>query len=829
MTRKTGSDRHNHVNETSADYSSAPPKRMFTPASFAEMLNPEDFSQSIKVGPSNLPPVVSFYGLKGGAGRSLCLAYSAVLLARRGLKVGVIDFDFEAPGLHAIFDIENSSVGSLAILEEGNYRNRKLDIWSSIETIPIESKGKVMVMTAGRINAQYLLRLDNLRPMLWNEYDSQPVSRLLSGFTRDEFDVVLIDCRTGFHGITASVLFHYSDLVVALFPLSEQIWDGAYILSEAWKNTRQIREDEPEWIIVPSMVPSGKEGKTLLNRFAIRLGKLFSPEDEYDETADLEDLGLVPDGIPYHPSIAAEGTVPRKFSPAGAWRIFEPLVERIAVSLAVDSSVHIVGSVDFGKILAETDIPAADGFAEALKPDDISYLLVPSEDLQEALEPSMGIIVGAKGSGKTLAWRCCVELERSHEWVRKNEGYAYLVGHPPKPELDPSAISITRAQFEQLERDGQMKHNMSSYEQFWIFYALYRLCRRFDDLPDALSKLLPLKLRGKFKRAMSAEKPDLKVIIKERDILDCAEDLLLVTDQFLRDRGPENEKYIFCYDGLDTDFQSVGDDWVERRNRFIKGLLLLVSEYRGRLHRILFKVFLREDIYISIEGLQNKSHMEAYKKELKFQSRDLWRLAMNLVYKESDTFKNYIFSAAPGLNPPWDVEEKKLMDLLDVIWGNSLGKGNKSISTNYIIKRIRDAQGRLFPRTFVQMMRQAFLHAKASLPASDRVLPHQSLTRGVEEASAQRTQDLTAEYVELKDYFDALHGMRANFDRDTFEEHLTAHLKKSGKKTTKEVNWILDRLETVGVISKKESADGTLFSVALMYRSGLGVKGAGLK
>ena len=47
--------------------------------------------------------IVTFYSYKGGVGRSMALANIAVLLARRALKVLVVDWDLEAPGLERYF------------------------------------------------------------------------------------------------------------------------------------------------------------------------------------------------------------------------------------------------------------------------------------------------------------------------------------------------------------------------------------------------------------------------------------------------------------------------------------------------------------------------------------------------------------------------------------------------------------------------------------------------------------------------------------------------------------------------------------------------------
>src|SRR5450756_2461340 len=47
--------------------------------------------------------IVTFYSFKGGAGRTMALANVAWILASNGLKVLVVDWDLDSPGLHRYF------------------------------------------------------------------------------------------------------------------------------------------------------------------------------------------------------------------------------------------------------------------------------------------------------------------------------------------------------------------------------------------------------------------------------------------------------------------------------------------------------------------------------------------------------------------------------------------------------------------------------------------------------------------------------------------------------------------------------------------------------
>jgi len=61
--------------------------------------------QTEELDPDDRPPgrIITFYSYKGGTGRSMALANVAWILAMHGRRVLVIDWDFEAPGLHRYY------------------------------------------------------------------------------------------------------------------------------------------------------------------------------------------------------------------------------------------------------------------------------------------------------------------------------------------------------------------------------------------------------------------------------------------------------------------------------------------------------------------------------------------------------------------------------------------------------------------------------------------------------------------------------------------------------------------------------------------------------
>jgi MinD-like ATPase involved in chromosome partitioning or flagellar assembly len=54
--------------------------------------------------------IITFYSYKGGVGRSMALANVADLMARSGLRVLIVDFDLEAPGLEHFFPVDHEEI-----------------------------------------------------------------------------------------------------------------------------------------------------------------------------------------------------------------------------------------------------------------------------------------------------------------------------------------------------------------------------------------------------------------------------------------------------------------------------------------------------------------------------------------------------------------------------------------------------------------------------------------------------------------------------------------------------------------------------------------------
>lgn len=841
----------------------------FSAASFYDVVTappPRDTESSIATAPEviPIPAVVAFYGFKGGAGRSMAMAHTAALLTAQGVRVCVVDLDLEAPGVAPIFGLRNEALesghGSVALLHRAltQSANQPLPIIESLRSIEVSGR-KLFFLPAGRIDERYLAQIEELGVGLWHMQPQSPLSRLLEELKQAEnLDLIFLDCRTGFSAMSAAALFHLSDLALVFLPLSEQIWDGLDFLLRATERARQHRH-RPALLLCPTMVPPGTTGTKLLSAFIPKLKERYqrflpahpvaSAEDNGDGEEDIQESEqpIFEDGIRYELSLAESGCLDPKLQPT-IWRNYEALAERLREHLDLElgtSGKRLQGRLDSRKILEELDPAHNRAFAENVSEDEIRELFVEPGNLASALERSTTLIVGAKGAGKTWLWRYLKAGGRGGS-VLLPADMKYGVGHGPDGH-EGGALQLSPDQLGDLDTQAKIGEH-GTERAFWSLYSWARLAAalptmRRELLAEAETKVIavvPAVQRRGFRELLTALAmteqalplaSTLLQLLRKDGIASLAEALLLSADDLLL---RQNLHCTLLFDGLDTGFDTGSAQiWLPRQEAFSTALLQVMADVRGRCRRLSLKVFLREDLFLRL-SMQNKSHLEAAKLELRWQATDCWRIVLNLVCR-SPTYLQMVQELHPGAGRPWRLDEDTLRSLLFPLWGERVEAGRTAKTANYIEKRTVDAQGRMFPRTLVQIVQYAMqeeLRLAAQEPNPSRVLQFKSLKAGVTQASTQRVEDLKAEYGDLAIYLNALQKADPTGKPDKFQQYMTKSpaikALKSGLHTQPD-GWkkVIRRLEEVGVLGSY-SGDRTKLAIAPLYRTGLGVKGEGM-
>lgn len=235
-------------------------------------------------------PRVTFFGIKGGIGRSTALVLWSWRLAKQGKKILIIDLDLESPGVsstllpseylsdYGVVDwfIEDG-VGQAEIVENGLISSSPLvrDLPGDIRVVPAFGRDTDYLSKLARCYAE-----SGATPgESWAERLQRMVQRLEA---KENPDLVILDSRAGLHDI-AAVTVTRMDADTLLFAVdSMQTWNAYTFLFKHWQQHPQVEDFRQKLQIVAGMVPeTGRD--EYLRRFRENSWDLFR-EHLYDET-----------------------------------------------------------------------------------------------------------------------------------------------------------------------------------------------------------------------------------------------------------------------------------------------------------------------------------------------------------------------------------------------------------------------------------------------------------------------------------------------------------------------------------------------------------------
>lgn len=208
--------------------------------------------------------ITTFYSFKGGAGRTMSLANTAVLLARQpnnsGKRILMMDWDLEAPGLEDYFKPYCSTLEEKeGIVEWVSKALKKLpampyraatveatqqleDYFETLESLLIPVKvpqinASLYLVRAGKRDNDYAVRL---RKLQWDKlYKRIPeFFPLLAKYLSKKFDTVLIDSRTGHSDIGGITTISLPENLVLVFTPNDQSQNGVLKIA---KNAAEYR------------------------------------------------------------------------------------------------------------------------------------------------------------------------------------------------------------------------------------------------------------------------------------------------------------------------------------------------------------------------------------------------------------------------------------------------------------------------------------------------------------------------------------------------------------------------------------------------------------
>lgn len=253
---------------------------------------------------SEEPPVLIFYSFKGGVGRTTALAAFAVLRARAGERVAVIDADLDAPGIGTILAADEEGTTSRwgvvdYILEKELQEIDFKDYYHACRRENITGTGEILIIPAGRIDKDYPWKLARLDMEPYADKTRKHIFyRLLEDVKKHlKPNWILIDVRAGLAVPAGILVGGFAHLNVIFGTSSEQSWLGLRLIIERLGARRLLsNQSQDDLILVHAMVPRDIElQKKIKEEFTERAKDEFtdlyysaSPDDRNWALEDIE-------------------------------------------------------------------------------------------------------------------------------------------------------------------------------------------------------------------------------------------------------------------------------------------------------------------------------------------------------------------------------------------------------------------------------------------------------------------------------------------------------------------------------------------------------------
>ncbi len=762
-------------------------------------------SKSAPVYPSSLdedlsPPLtVTFYSLRGGVGRSTALAHTAMILAGQEKKVVCLDMDLEAPGLAALFGVENQvrpvhhgAADLLLALDMGE----EPDVNEHL--IPVDDKGNLFLIPAGNISAAYANTLTLLDPGAWYRESENPLKELMS-LVRTSLsfkpDVILVDSRTGLTTLSAPLIFEQADLAIVIFYPHSQTWLGTQLLVQGLQNAVTYRKHRclaPEPRFIASPLPAGAIGK----RYEMRASEWVCEWMGLDPGAAETDEML--HAIPYSEALAASDKIdydPQKSS------IFQPVAEWVMRFLPSEAEDKVAGTVGKNKHDILESLSFSADTTERQESSFFENTFLTTQMVKKALKNEVPLVIGRKGTGKTALFRFVLEKRGDN----RDTDQRPCVVHAPEG-LQTPAWQLRSDGFRSIQEQVVGKDGFE-WKHFWLIYIMKAVLNRSELTgPESeFSGLLDTPADNQWDLIQNIRQIQEKTALY-RPLL---ETKFLELDQ-------KSPRLVLLFDGLDTGFGNELKDR-ETRTRSLTGLFSVLTEWEKRLANIHFKIMLREDIWTRLR-FENKSHLYGRTAVLKWADQAQFLKVILKQAFQSSVFQGAvqsIFEQAMGFSPS-DVdawEDARVFDAWNILIGERMAGGKTAFTRNWVWSRLGDANNDHAPRNLNFLFELALeweTEAQKKNPYHRSVIRPRALMKQLPEVSRRALNSLLEEFPELE----SLQRKLAQIGSIPF---------KAGFLGDPDIFPSLDFAKEVGLLRIHEETDGNVlrYTIPELYRWGL--------
>jgi MinD-like ATPase involved in chromosome partitioning or flagellar assembly len=238
--------------------------------------------------------IISVHSFRGGTGKSNTVANLSVILAARGLRIGVVDTDMQSPGIHVLFGLDEAATKHSLndyLWGKCEIRQAAYDLTPKLEE---GNEGRIFLIPSS-------IKTGEIARVLREGYDVGLLNDGFHSLIQDlSLDVLLIDTHPGLNEETL-LSIAISDALVILLRPDQQDYQGIGVTVEV---ARKL--DVPSMVMIVNKTPQVFDPDEVKRRVEQAYGcQVVAVLPHSDEMMALASGGIFVLRYPNHPIAVA--------------------------------------------------------------------------------------------------------------------------------------------------------------------------------------------------------------------------------------------------------------------------------------------------------------------------------------------------------------------------------------------------------------------------------------------------------------------------------------------------------------------------------------------
>lgn len=474
-----------------------------------------------------------------------------------------------------------------------------------------------------------------------------------------------------------------------------------------------------------------------------------------------------------------------------------------------DSKEELLELLEFGSVDSESE-------------ENLDNKFIKTRDFNDFLNPQKALILGAKGSGKSALFQMFSKYENKARELAQLERSEMLIvtgtGFNDIKELQTDDFNKLLKQEEaDFDRIWELyiatkiaiklgKEGYYTGENLMEFYKQARLIEDFRVLP-ILRQLWGMVI-GTPTQGIDIEVKGVKIKIGGKYSIDTQDMLTEINDTL----DNENMDCWILFDKIDELFSN---DY-QKRKLCIESLFRTYLNFINRFPRIKFKIFLRNDIWSTLEFV-NKSHISDKCVELSWNENNLLEMLIKRILN-NDKVLEYVINET-GLDKEELLLSINLETVFYTIFAKQVYKGKREATViSWLLARITDGLGGKYPREFINFANYSKEEQKNEKFDDNCLISGNAIRKAFGKVSVTKCDTYLSEFPQLRNHFERFGGRdTARYTREEIGK-LMSGLELKGDD-------MIRALYETGMLEAQHGrgAADSSFEIPKLFRAGLGL------